>query len=97
MIKLHTLATATLASALLTGAALATAPAPAARLTMAQARVIAMKVARGQVTKQDYEKEKGAWRYSFDVREGKRIHEIGVDANTGRIVENVFEKPGAAD
>ena len=97
MIQLKTLGLSVMASAILTTAALATAPAPAAKLSMAQARIIALKLAPGKVTKQEYEKENGSWRYSFDIMQGKRIHEIGVDANSGRIVENVFEKPGSAD
>jgi uncharacterized membrane protein YkoI len=39
----------------------------------------------------EFEKEAGAWRYSFDIRQGKRIHEIGVAANTGKVIENKFE------
>lgn len=70
---------------------------PPAKLTMAEARAIALKVAPGQVSKQEYEREGAGWRYSFDIKQRGRIHEIGVDANTGRIVENAFEKPGAAD
>jgi len=38
----------------------------------------------GQDRRCEYEKEGGGWRYSFDIRQGKRIHEIGVDANTGK-------------
>ena len=64
---------------------------PKARLTMAQARTIALKIAPGKIQDAEYEKEGGGWRYSFDIRQGKRIHEIGVNANTGRIVENKFE------
>ena len=94
MVNRRTLAISMAASILFTGVALATAPAPTAKLSMAQARAIAMKLAPGKVTKQEYEKEGKGWRYSFDILQGKRIHEIGVDANTGKIVENVFEKPG---
>ena len=64
---------------------------PMAKLSMAQARAIALKKAPGKVVESDYENEKGGWRYSFDIRQGQRIHEIGVDANSGRIVENAFE------
>ena len=96
MIKFHQLAASAVATLLVAGTAIAaTAAAPPAKLSMAQARTIAMKLAPGEVTKQEYEKEGKGWRYSFDIQQGKRIHEIGVDANTGRIVENVFEKPGA--
>jgi len=67
------------------------APAPHAKLTMAQARAIALKRAPGKIADAEYEKEGGGWRYSFDIRQGRRIHEIGVDANSGRIVEDKFE------
>ncbi|URW74861.1 PepSY domain-containing protein [Sphingomonas donggukensis] len=70
------------------------APAP---IGMARARAIALKAAPGKVEKSEYEKEGGHWRYSFEIRQGARIHEIGVDAMSSRIVENVFEKPGAKD
>ncbi len=78
-----------LATSLATAAA--SAHAPKARLTMAQARAIALKAAPGTIADAEYEKEAGAWRYSFDIRQGKRIHEIGVNANTGKIVENKYE------
>ena len=58
---------------------------------MAQARAIALKRAPGHVADAEYENENGDWRYSFDIRQGKRIHEIGVDANTGRVVEDKYE------
>jgi uncharacterized membrane protein YkoI len=67
------------------------APVPHAKLTMAQARVIALKLAPGKIADAEYEKEGGGWRYSFDIRQGKRIHEIGVDANSGKIVEDKYE------
>ena len=64
---------------------------PAAKLSMAQARAIALEKAPGKIADAEYEKEGGGWRYSFDIRQGQRIHEIGVDANTGRIVEDKYE------
>jgi len=67
------------------------AQAPLAKLTMAQARAIALKRAPGKIADAEYEKEGGGWRYSFDIRQSRRIHEIGVDANTGRIVEDKYE------
>lgn len=77
--------------------AIAATPAPKPKLTLAQARAIALRTAPGQVTKGEYEKEKGSWRYSFDIRQGKMNHEVGVDANTGKIVESVVEPLGKAD
>ena len=92
----HSLAIAALAAFAAT-AAVASTPAakPPAKLSMAQARAIALKKAPGKIVESDYENEKGGWRYSFDIRQGKRIHEVGVDASTGRIVEDTFE--GAKD
>lgn len=64
---------------------------------MEHARTIALGVAHGPVVKSELEKEDGAMRYSFDIKEGTRIHEIGVDAYTGKIVENAYEAPGSKD
>jgi uncharacterized membrane protein YkoI len=71
--------------------------APTPKISMADARAIALKRAPGKVQDAEYEYEKGGWRYSFDIVQGKRIHEIGVDAMTGRIVEDGFEAPGSKD
>lgn len=76
------------------GTAAIAARTPNARISMPQARAIALRAAPGQVVKAEYRNE-GGWRYSFDIRQGRRIHEIGVNAMTGRIVENRFEGPNA--
>lgn len=73
----------------------AAAPKPA--VTMAQAQAIALKAAPGKIEKQEREEENGGMRYSFDIRQGDRIHEIGVDVATGRIVEDKFEPAGDRD
>ncbi len=85
-------------STLVAGAAQA-APAapPKAKLTLSQARAIALKNAPGKVTKAEYEKEGGSWRYSFDIRQGSKNHEVGVDPNTGVILESIVEPLGKAD
>lgn len=64
---------------------------PPAKLTKMEAQSIALEAASGKVVSVEYEKENGAWRYSFDILQGDRIHEIGVDANTGEIVEDSYE------
>ncbi|CCA92529.1 propeptide PepSY amd peptidase M4 [Novosphingobium sp. PP1Y] len=69
----------------------------AARITKEQAQAIALKAAPGEIVESDYEEEDGGWRYSFDIRQGQRIHEIGVDAVSGKIVEDSYEAPGDAD
>lgn len=70
---------------------------PKPKLSMQQARAIALKLAPGKVKDAEYEYEDDIWRYSFDIAQGKRIHEIGVDAMTGKIIEDAFEEPGAKD
>lgn len=71
--------------------------APAAKLTKAQALAIALKIAPGKVKDAEYEKEGAGWRYSFDIVQGNRIHEIGIDANTGKVVENKYEGLNSKD
>ena len=83
--------TAILAIAAIAGAGAAQAAAPHARLSMAKARVIALRAAPGRVISGEYEKEGGGWRYSFDIQQRGHVQEIGVDSNTGRIVENKSE------
>jgi len=88
-------ATVAALSALPTASAVAATP--PAKITKAQARTIALKAAPGVVQDAEYEKEGGGWRYSFDIRQGTRIHEIGVDATSGRIVEDKFESRNDKD
>lgn len=71
--------------------------APKPALSKAQAEAIALKTAPGKIVESDYEKEKGAWRWSFDIKQGRRIHEIGVDAMSGKIVESSYETAGNKD
>ena len=70
-------------------AEMANAPKPA--VSEAQARRMALSAAKGQIAEAEYEKEGGGWRWSFDIRENGKIHEIGVDAMTGKIVEDSWE------
>jgi uncharacterized membrane protein YkoI len=67
------------------------------KISEAQAKAIALKKAPGKIVESDFEKENGGWRYSFDIRQGKRIHEIGVDAYSGKIVEDSYEAAGDKD
>lgn len=61
-----------------------------ADITIADARSIALKAHPGKITDQELEKEKGGsgLRYSFDIREGKVTQEVGVDAKSGKLLEN---------
>ena len=66
-----------------------------ANITIAQARVIALKARPGQITDQELEKEGGGsgLRYSFDIKSGGKTIEVGVDAKTGKVLENGAESP----
>jgi uncharacterized membrane protein YkoI len=68
-----------------------------AKLTLDEARAIALKVFAGEIASEELEKEKGGsgLRYSFDIKKGSVTHEIGVDAKTGRILENSVERVGS--
>ncbi len=66
-----------------------------AKVSMTEARAIALKAHPGKITDEELEKESGGsgLRYSFDIREGKATHEVGVDAQTGAVLENKEEGP----
>ena len=55
--------------------------------------VTALKAHPGKVTDEELEKENGGsgLRYSFDIQHGKVIQEVGVDAKTGKVLENAPE------
>jgi uncharacterized membrane protein YkoI len=72
-----------------TGANASKAPTP--RISMAHARAMALKLAPGRIISSEYEKEGGIWRYSFDIQQKGHVQEIGIDARSGRIVENKSE------
>lgn len=65
-----------------------------AKITLAQAQAIALRaVPNGKITALELEKEKGGsgLRYSFDIKVGGKTREVGVDAKTGKILENAVE------
>lgn len=64
-----------------------------AKLTMPEARVIALKAHHGKITDEELELEKGGsgLRYSFDIKNGKATYEVGVDAKSGKVLENKKE------
>ena len=61
-----------------------------AKVSLEQARQIALKAHPGVIADQELEKEPGGsgLRYSFDVQMGKVTQEVGVDALTGHVLEN---------
>lgn len=64
-----------------------------AKVTLATARMTALRVRPGTITDQELEKEKGGsgLRYSFDITSHGKPYEVGVDARTGAVLENVAE------
>jgi uncharacterized membrane protein YkoI len=64
-----------------------------ARVSMSQARAIALKAHPGKISDEELERESGGTglRYSFDVKSGGTTQEVGVDAMTGRVLENARE------
>ncbi|MDE2363781.1 MAG: PepSY domain-containing protein [Hyphomicrobiales bacterium] len=64
-----------------------------AKIGMKEARAIALKAHPGKITDAELEREHGGsgLRYSFDIRNGRRVQEVGVDANTGNVLENARE------
>ncbi|MDB5395028.1 MAG: Propeptide PepSY amd peptidase [Rhodospirillales bacterium] len=64
-----------------------------AKVGVADARAIALKAFPGTIADEELEKEKGGTglRFSFDIQHGKTTHEVGVDANTGKVLENKRE------
>ncbi len=64
-----------------------------AKITLAEARATALKAQPGTITDQELEREAGGsgLRYSFDIKSASATHEVGVDAKTGKILENSVE------
>ena len=60
------------------------------KVSIAQARALAMKAYPGKIVSEELEKEKGGsgLRYSFDIKNGNVVHEVGIDAVTGKVLEN---------
>ena len=59
-----------------------------AKITMEEARVIALRARPGTVTDTELEREQGGLRYSFDVKSGTTTYEVGVNALSGKVLEN---------
>jgi len=64
-----------------------------AHIGIEQARAIALKAFPGKITDEELEKEHGGsgLRYSFDIKQGNIEQEVGVDAITGKVLENRLE------
>jgi uncharacterized membrane protein YkoI len=78
-------------AALGTGGTAIAAKAPTPKVSMVQARAMALKLAPGKIISSEYEKEGGIWRYSFDIQQRGNVQEIGIDGQNGKVVENKSE------
>jgi len=63
------------------------------KITIDEARAIALKARPGTITDEELEKEKGGsgLRFSFDVKTGNGTYEVGIDSQTGKVLENSKE------
>lgn len=68
---------------------------PQAKITLVKARATALATRPGTITDQELEKERGGTglRYSFDITSNGKKFEVGVDAKTGKVLENSTEGP----
>jgi uncharacterized membrane protein YkoI len=66
---------------------------PLAKVSLAKARATAVAARPGQITDQELEREGGGTglRYSFDIKSKGKTFEVGVDARTGKVLENKME------
>jgi uncharacterized membrane protein YkoI len=66
-----------------------------AKVSVDQARAIALKAKPGTISDEELEREKGGsgLRYSFAIKSSGRVYEVGVDAQTGKVLENKKEGP----
>lgn len=64
-----------------------------ATISMQQASATALKARPGKITDRELEREKGGsgLRYSFDVKSRGTTYEVGIDAMTGKVLENDLE------
>ena len=62
-------------------------------VTLDAARATALKARPGVIVDQELEREAGGsgLRYSFDVKVKGKTFEVGVDAKTGKVLENAAE------
>lgn len=63
------------------------------KITMGQARAIALKKEDGTIKSGELEKEKGKMIYSFDIATKDGMHEVNVNAKNGDIVDDQKESP----
>lgn len=60
----------------------------APKLSMNQARAIALKPHRGKIKTAELEKKHGVRTYAFDIETRDSVNEVGSDADSGKVVED---------
>lgn len=61
-----------------------------AKITMEQARAIALARVPGTITEEDLEMERGKLQYAFDIKDASgKIFDVEIDAKTGAILKAV--------
>src|ERR1700736_3088914 len=65
------------------------------KLSKKQAEAIALKLHPGKIKSAELEKEHGVRMYSFDIETKDGVREVGIDADSGKVVEDSVES--AAD
>ena len=65
------------------------------KVTMADARKTALASSNGKIKSEELEKEHGKQIYSFDIAMPDGLHEVNVDAVTGKLIDDKVES--AAD
>lgn len=69
-----------------------------ARITMDEAKAIALKEKSGTITDQELEKKKGRILYSFDVKDASgKVFDIEIDAKTGKVLKVEEDKEDEQD
>ena len=69
--------------------------AKASKVDMAEARKTALASSNGKIKSEELEKEHGRQIYSFDIEMPDGLHEVNVDAATGKLIDDKIEN--AAD
>ena len=63
----------------------------AKKINIAEARKTALAAENGKIKSEELEKEKGKQVYSFDIEMPDGVHEVNIDAVTGKVVEDTIE------
>ena len=61
------------------------------KVSISDARTAALAVENGKVKSEEVEKEKGRQIYSFDIEMPNGLHEVNIDAVTGKVIEDSIE------